>query len=313
MHTSKKFHLLLLILLTLCWGPAFFFIKVALAEVSIVTIATARIGLAALLLYILTKIQKMSLLKWRGATKHFIVMSLIATIIPTCFTNYAETMISSSLAGILNASQPIFAAVLAHYILETERFNIKSLLGIGIGFSGILCIFLPSVLATNTHRVWGILIMTLGALSNASSAVYAKRFLSQVPSIVSATYQFALGTMMILPWALIAGGANLLHIPSLKVILCLVALGVFGSGCAYIIFYYLVKHAGATYVSTVSLLLPFIAILLGISILHETLYWTAYIGCVLILVGLVITNSLFSLKPLKNLFKRKENKTDTST
>jgi drug/metabolite transporter (DMT)-like permease len=309
MRINKRLNLLLLIVLTLCWGPSFFFIKIALQELSAFSIATARFCLAAFILFLIAKTQRQLLWKWLKFLKHFLVMSIIGCS-SLFLINYAEQSISSSLAGIINATQPLFTSILAHYMLETERFSIKSLIGIGIGLSGILFIFLPSLLMKNHTNVLGIIIMTTAALSNSFSAVYAKKFLSHVPSLVSATYQFTLGSILILPCELFLSPFHSWIFPSWKVIVSLLILGFFGSGLAYIIFYYLVKHAGATYVSTVSLLLPFVAIALGVSFLNETLYWTTYAGCILIILGLIVTNSLVSMKTLVKLVKHKQHKPD---
>lgn len=300
----KGRNILLLIILTLCWGPSFFFMKVALGEVPFLVIVTSRLVIGALFLLCIVIIQRKHFLKWIHLWRHFLIMSILANIAPFCFINYAETMISSSLAGIINASQPIFTAVLAHYFIDTEKFKLKTLIGIFIGFSGILLIFFPS-LSGNHSSDFGIIYMAIASLSSAAAAVYAKKYVLGLPDMVTPTYQLIIGSILTLPFTLLFYKPHLLPFPSLKVISSLLALGVFGTGIAFIIYYYLVRHAGATYVSTSSLLLPFVAIFLGVIFLNEHLHWTAYIGCTFILIGLVISNNLINLKGLKKIFRLK--------
>jgi len=259
-------------------------------------------GIGSVFLLLVTVLKKESLLKWRFAFKHFLVITFLLTILPIYLTNYSETKITSSLAGILNATQPIFACILAHYLLETEKFSVKSLTGICIGFAGILIVFLPSGVEAHHERVLGIITMLIAALTSSFSAVYIKKFLYQIPGLVCATYQFILGTLITAPIALLVSRDHLFQFPSIKVLASISVLGVFGSAVAFILFYYLIKHAGATYVTTVTLLLPFVAIFLGVVILQEQVSWNAYVGCVLILTGLTITHSLINLQKIKQLF-----------
>lgn len=300
----KRLNVLLLVIITLCWGPSFFFMKVALEELPFLVIVTTRLVIGAIFLLTIVIIQKKHFLRWIYLWKHFLIMSVLANIAPFCFINYAETIISSSLAGIINASQPIFTAVLAHYFLDTEKFKLKTLIGICTGFGGILLIFLPPLSGSHPGGL-GIIYMAIAAISSATAAVYAKKHVLGLPNMVTPTYQLIIGSLLTLPFTLFLYKPHLSAFPSLKVVLCLLALGVFGTGVAFIIYYYLVQHAGATYLSTSSLLLPFVAIFLGVIFLQETLHWTAYIGCTLILVGLIISNDLINPKGLKNIFKIK--------
>lgn len=298
----KALSVLLLVVLTLCWGPSFFFIKVSLEELPSLTIVLIRLMIGALFLLCVIKIQKKHFFKWIFLWKHFLVMGLLANIGPFCLITYAETTINSSLGGIINASQPIFTAVLAHYFIATEKFSLKTLTGIFIGFGGILLVFLPS-LSGNHSSGLGVLYMAIAALSSAAAAVYAKKYVAVLPNMVTPTYQLIISSILLLPFTLFFDRPHLLPFPSLKIVISLLALGILGTGVAFIVYYYLVKHAGATYLSTSSLLLPFVAIFLGVIFLGETLHWAAYIGCALILIGLIISNNLVNLKGLKKIFK----------
>lgn len=305
----KGTNILLLIALTLCWGPSFFFIKIGLTELPVLSIVSIRLLVGGLLLFLLIQAQKKHFFKWLYLWKHFFVMSISTNILPFCLITYAEITTSSSLAGIINASQPIFTVILAHYFIDTEKFTLKTLIGISIGLSGIVLIFLPSLFDIHSDTL-GILYLSIASVCSASAIVYAKKFLSHLPNLVAPAYQLLIGAVLTLPIAFFFEKPHLLALPSLGVIFSLLALSIFGTAIAFVIYYYLVRHAGATYLSTASILLPFISIFLGVLILHETLYWTAYIGCSLILIGLIITNSLISLRGLKTflsiLFKVKK-------
>ena len=136
--------------------------------------------------------------------------------------------------------------------------------------------------------------------------VFAKKRLSNLPNLIAPTYQMLLGSLIVLPLMVSVDKVYFLPIPSPSVIFCLLGLSILGTMLAYVIYYYLVTHVSATYLSTSSLLFPLISTFLGVVVLKESLSQLAYIGSGLILLGLIITNNWIALEDFKALFKVKK-------
>lgn len=302
----KTKYLLLLILLALCWGPSFFFIKVALTQIPIFSIVCIRLAVGGLLVLLIIQLQKKHFFKWLPMWRSFVIIALLANVIPLTLITYSETLISSSLAGIINSSPPIFTVILAHYFLDHEKISLSKIIGMSIAFMGIALIFLPSLLGEESSNILGVIYVLIASISSAGGMVFARKRLSNLPNLIAPTYQMLLGSLILLPLMLGVDKIYSLPIPSLPVLSCLLGLSVLGTMLAYVIYYYLVTHVSATYLSTSSLLFPLISTFLGVVVLKESLSPLAYVGSGFILLGLVITNALISSEDLKNLFKVKK-------
>jgi drug/metabolite transporter (DMT)-like permease len=234
-------------------------------------------------------------------------MGLLACAIPWTFLCLAEQKVSSAIAGIINSAVPIVTFILAHYFLDHEKISKQKLIGLIIGICGVVLIFVPNLFQSFGAHLIGFFYLAISTICSASAMIYARRHLIHVPSLVSPTYQLFYASLLMLPLTWFFSDGSKLHMPPLSSILSLIVLGVVGTGIAFYIFYYLINHVGATYTSTTSLLIPLIAIFFGVVFLGEKLIWTSYLGCCFIIVSLVITNSLVSVKMLKQMFEAKEN------
>lgn len=303
----KIAHVLLLFLLSFCWGPSFFFIKIALEGFNPFLIVNLRVLLGFIVLLTLLILKKQPLFKWARFSLHFLVMGLLACAIPWTFLCLAEQKVSSAIAGIINSAVPIVTFILAHYFLDHEKISKQKLIGLIIGICGVVLIFVPNLFQSFGAHLIGFVYLAISTVCSASAMIYARRHLIHVPSLVSPTYQLFYATLIMLPLTWFFSDGSKFHMPPLSSILSLIVLGIVGTGIAFYIFYYLINHVGATYTSTTSLLIPLIAIFFGVVFLGEKLIWTSYLGCCFIIVSLVITNSLVSVKMLKQMFEAKEN------
>lgn len=128
----------LLFLLSLLWGGSFFFAAVAVREVPPLTVVALRTGIAALTLIVILKIRGEVLPFAKGAVAAFIVMGLLNNLLPFSLLFWAQTMIPSGLASILNATTPIFSIIVAHFLLADERMAANKAIGILFGFLGVI-------------------------------------------------------------------------------------------------------------------------------------------------------------------------------
>ena len=299
----KSVYAILLLTLAFCWGPSFFFIKIALDGFSPLMIVNIRLFIGFILLLSLILIQKHPLLKYLSYWRDFLVMGILACAVPWTFLSYAEQKLSSAVAGMINGSVPMITMVLSHYLLDHEKISKEKMIGLFIGLGGIFCIFVPPLFHGFTSSSIGIIYLSLSSFSSALGMVYARKHLKDLPNLISPMYQLFFAFLVVFPFMLTSTNFSKLTVPNLASILSLLMLGLVGTGIAFIIFYYLIKNVGATYTSTTSLLIPLVAIFFGVVFLQEKLYWISYVGCGLIIISLIMTNSFISLKSLFQIFK----------
>ena len=234
-------------------------------------------------------------------------MGLLACAIPWTFLCLAEQKVSSAIAGIINSAVPIVTFILAHYFLDHEKISKQKFVGLMIGVAGVVLIFIPNLFQSFGAHLVGFIYLAISTLCSASAIIYARKHLIHIPSLVSPIYQLFYSTLVMIPFTWYFSDFSKFNMPSISAIMSLIVLGVLGTGIAFYIYYYLINNVGATYTSTTSLLIPLIAIFFGVVFLGEKLIWTSYFGCCLIIMSLMITNSLISMKMLRQMFEAKEN------
>lgn len=285
-----------LLFLASLWGPSFLFIKVAVQEIPPLTMVLGRVGVAALLLYLVLRLQGGHLPKFGPVWKHIAFVGLVHNALPFALLNWGEQYIDSALAAILNGTTPLFAILLAHIFTEDDRLTPNKLVGVSVGFSGLLMLIAPSLLEGVRATTWGLLAVTTAATSYGIAIVYSRIHLRGLPPLVAPAGQLTMAALYALPLALFIEQPFRLPMPSLTALGALLALAVFGTATAFVIYYHLIKRTSASYVSMVTYLIPVVGVFLGVFILDEQLRWNTYIGCGLILIGVMTVNGV--LKPL---------------
>lgn len=293
MHqTVKALPIILFIFLGVIWGSNFIYMKWASGYISTAQIVLLRVGfgLAPVLVYsLLRKELRRAHLKYAA---HFLVMALIATVIYYYGFARGAALLYSGVAGALSGAIPIFAFILAMLFLPQEKSTPRRLLGILLGFFGIVLIanpFAGDLAATNIN---GVLYMVVGSLSVGASFIYAKKFIVplRIPSAALTTYQLGIAFILLLVFTETAGiGAilNSAHVAAGAVI----GLGILGTGVAYIIYYYIIDRLGAISASSVTYIPPIVALLIGAVLVGEAIAVTDYVGTALIFAGVVLVNT----------------------
>jgi len=283
-----------LLFLAALWGPSFLFIKVTVAEIPPFTLVAGRVGVAAAVLYLILRLQRRSLPRLGRVWGHFAVMGFFANALPFVLFSWGEQYIDSALAAILNGATPLFTMVLAHWLLADDRLTASKLAGVLLGFGGLLALIGPSLGGGMQTTTWGLLAIVVAAASYGVAIVYARRHLRRLPPLVGPTAQLLMATFYILPLALLFEQPWRQSIPSWPVIGSWLALALFGTALAFVVYYHIMKQMSATFLSMVTYLVPLFGLLLGVVILDERLSWNAYLGCGLILLGVMVVNGVFS-------------------
>lgn len=281
-------HWALLTILSILWGGAFFFAAIAVKELPPLTLVFCRVFIAAITLYIFLKISGQKLPTQKNIWVAFFIMGLLNNIIPFSLLFWAQTIISSGLASILNATTPIFSILIAHFILTDEGLTFNKLIGVILGFVGVAILLGGAVFTSSSLAILGIIACLGAALSYGFAGVFGRRFkrLGIKPSI-SAFGQLAGSSIIILPIMLAFDQPWMLNMPSQSAILSVVTLAIVSTAIAYLIFFNLLASVGAVNVMLVTLLVPVSAVILGSLFLGETLETRHYAGMVLILLGLI--------------------------
>lgn len=289
----KVKNLLLLLFLASLWGPSFLFIKVAVAEVPPITLVFLRVSLAAVVLFVILRWQGGVIPADRQMLKHLAIMALIHNSVPFVLFSWGEQYISSALASILNGTTPIFTIILAHFFVADDTLTPTKVSGTILGMGGLLLLIAPSFASGLAVTTWGLLAVTTAAVSYGVAIVYSRNHLRGLPFLVAPTMQMAFASLYLLPFSLLIDRPWQLAFPSWPAVASVVALALLGTAVAFVVYYRLLEGADASYVSMVTYVVPVFGVILGVLVLHEKLEWTTYLGCGLILVGVMIVNGVF--------------------
>jgi drug/metabolite transporter (DMT)-like permease len=274
----------MLIGLALIWGASFMFIKVGVRELAPATLVLGRLGLAALTLAVIVPLVvggRETVGELRANAGWLVVVALINTAIPFWLLSWGETRIDSGLASIIQASVPIFVAVISLGFFREVRVTGARLAGTAIGFVGVALL----VSAQPHGKVLGALAVVGMAFGYAVGGLLMARHLGSVRPLVIALASTSVSALVLAPFG-IAQAPH--HTPGWKTIGAVVALGVPGTAFAYLLFFGLIVGAGASYASLVTYLIPPIALAYGAVFLGERFGATAFGGLALILGGVAL-------------------------
>lgn len=283
-----------LLFLAALWGPSFIFIKVAVGEIPPLTLAAGRVGLAAILLYVILRAQGRNFPGFGPIWKHFAVVGFFGNALPFALFSWGEQYIDSALAAILNGTTPLFTIVLAHFFIDDDRLTTPKFLGVLLGFGGLLLLIGPSLVGGIQATTWGLVAIAVAAASYGLSIVYSRKNLRGLPPLVGPASQLMVATLYLLPLSLVIDQPFALPLPSWQALGSLIVLATIGTALAFVIYYRIMEYTSATYLSMVTYMVPVFGVFLGVWVLNEQLYWNAYAGCVLILLGVMIVNGVFN-------------------
>jgi drug/metabolite transporter (DMT)-like permease len=286
LHMTGR-HWAILIALAAIWGSAFLFIHIAVRTWPPLTYVALRMLIAAVALAFFMLVRREALRLPRQLVAPLAIIAILNNLLPFALFGWAQTQIASSLAAILNATSPMWAALLAHAATRDEPLTPLRLLGISIGIGGVAVMLSDQLLGGKLGSLAAQLACLIAAFSYAVAGVYARRFrrLSIKPMQV-AYGQLSVGALVMVPVALFVDGLAGWSVPSFEATGSILALGVLCSSFAYILYFRLIEEAGATNALLVTILVPPFAILIGWAVLSETLGLAELVGLVLIAIGL---------------------------
>ncbi|MFO1105526.1 MAG: DMT family transporter [Amaricoccus sp.] len=293
-----------LVLLASVWGGSFFFNAVAVRDLPVLSIVTARVILAAVLLGAMLRLAGERLPRERRVWGALLAMGMLNNALPFALIVWGQTRIPSGVASVINAATPLFGVLLAHILTADERMTANRLAGVVIGFAGVAVMMGSAV--RGGDAVLGELACLAAAFCYACAGIFGRRFRAMgVAPMATATGQLAAASAVLLPLALAIDRPWTLPAPGLPALGALVGLATVSTAFAYVIFFRLLASAGATNLMLVTLLVPVGAVLLGVLFLGETLLARQVWGMGLIALGLAAIDGrpLAALRRLTGLIR----------
>ena len=280
---------IMLVTLSILWGGSFFFSKIALADITPLTLVLYRVSIAALALFAYLKLSGRSLPRSLKVWQAFLIMGLINNVIPFSLLFWGQTAIASSLASILNATTPIFTVIVAHFLTQDERLDKKRISGVVLGFVGVAVMLGLSSEGTPENPPLAMLACLGAGLSYAFASVFGRRFKAMNIGPARVAFgQLTSSSVLMIPLVLLLEPAISISSYSAGSIYSVLVLALLCTAAAYILFFRILAASGATNISLVTLLVPVSAILLGSIFLGEQLGANDYAGMLLIGMGLLV-------------------------
>ncbi|MGB5916458.1 MAG: DMT family transporter [Phormidesmis sp.] len=279
------------------WGSAFIFMEIALPTLSPLIIVAGRMGIAAIVLNAIILLQGYRWPQRKRVWLECAALSVVNNLLPFGFVVWGQQYINASLASILIASAPVFTVVIAS-LVGKERLTLMRAAGVLVSFSGVVVLIGPQVLRGLDLRGMGEIAMLCAALCYSLAGFWGRRF-QAVPAQLVSTMTITMGALIVVPlmfalesplevdWQWSAG-------------LSVVALGVFSTAIAYIVYFKLLADVGVVNTSLVSFLVPLSALVMSLVFLKERLSTEAILGMSLILIGLGVLDGrlLKRLRPV---------------
>ncbi len=283
------------VLAGLVWGSSFLFMKVALDGLSPAQVVWSRLVLGALALGLFVLIRREPLPRVLRIWGHMFVLAITFCVVPFLLFSWAQQHVTSGLASIYNATTPIMTAVMAGLVLRVEKLKPAQVAGIALGITGVVVIIAPWQGLDLSQSIVAQFAALGATASYGFSLAYMRRFVANTGMSavmfsflnigIAAAIMLALSPVLILtpvqltPW----------------IIVCVLLLGVLGTGVVYVWNQNTVRAWGPTRASTVTYITPLVGVLLGVLILGEHFTWNEPAGAVIVFVGILLAQNRLRL------------------
>jgi drug/metabolite transporter (DMT)-like permease len=284
----KRRDALLLLLLSSIWGSSFLFIKLGVDELEPSVVAFGRLAIGALFLLALLPVRG-GLSPLRGHLVPILVLAALNNAVPFWLLGFAETHLDSGLAAVIQAAAPIFTVILASRLDATQRVTGVRLIGVALGFVGVALLV---GVQSGGDLVAALAVLGV-ALCYASSVLYAGVTVKGIAPLQVSIGQLGCGAVMLAPFALTQLPSSP---PPAQTWLAVLALGVLGSGIAYLLYFAIIASAGAARAILVTYLVPAFALVYGAVFLDEAVTAVALTGLALVLTGTALATGLARLR-----------------
>ncbi len=263
-------------------------IKIAVQEVGPITLVAFRVLFGLLFGIVIIFIQRVQLPRSFREWSPLLLLGITNVAIPFFLISWGEQSIDSAVAAILDATVPLFTILIAHYLLHDDKMTWPKVLGLLIGFAGVI-ILMSKDIGASFGSLLGQFAVVLASAFYAGSAVFARKTTEDTPGILRSAGPLISATVVM--WLATFFVESPVEVPQLGITwIALLFLGILGSGLAFVLAYYLIHEIGPTRTSMVTYLFPLGVVILGVAFLNEQLSWQLLVGAALIVVSLVVAN-----------------------
>lgn len=286
LSTKNKSWLPSYLIVAFIWGFSFYSVEILLIAFHPTLLALVRLAIGAIVLLIINRVMKIKLpfKIW----KKLFLMALLMNSLPGFLFAFAQDYISSILAGIINASTPLFTLLLLMLVFRDQKVTGFQIIGLITGFIGVLVV-LGIWTGIASGQAMGVLAILLATVGYGYALPYYKRNIVPLdyPPISLMALQVAISALQIAPFAMF--NLELRSSITPQIIFVALMLGGFGSGIAYVLHYQVTARAGAAIASTVTYVTPIVAAVAGVTLLKEELHWYEFAGATIVVLGVVIS------------------------
>ena len=263
-------------------------IKIAVQEVGPLTLVAFRVLFGLLFGIVVIAIQRTPLPHTFKAWWPLLLLGLTNVAIPFVLISWGEKSIDSAVASILDATVPLFTILIAHFLLQDDKMTVPKVLGLLMGFAGVI-VLLSKDIGASTGSLLGQLAVIVASMFYAGSSVLVRKTTEDTPGILRSAGPLVSATAIM--WLGTALFESPVTIPQIGITwVALLWLGIFGSGLAFVLAYYLIHEIGPTRTTMVTYLFPLGGVILGATFLSEQITWQVIAGAVLILTSLAVAN-----------------------
>jgi len=283
-----------LVALGFLWGASFLFMRIAGPEFGAFALVEVRVAIAAFVLL------PMLLARGQGGelTDNWITLGILGvhnTALPFLLLTWATLFLSAGIAGILNATAPIFAAIVAWAWLG-EKLTISRTAGLLVGTVGVWLLVSDKVGASMGDTTLAVIAALGGSLLYGVGGNFTRRYASKVKPLAIATGSQISAALVLLPVAIFTWPDTPISVTAWA---AAITMGLFSTALAYILYFRLIANTGPTNAITVTYLIPLFAMLLGALVIDEPITGSMIAGCAVILLGTALATGLLRLRGVK--------------
>ena len=278
-----------LVALSAVWGASFLFMRIAAPEFGPLVLVEVRVVIAALFLlpiFLLRANISELTVHW----KKLAILSVLNSAAPFFLLTFATLSITGGFAGILNATAPIFAAMVA-WVWLSDRLGVSQIVGLVIGFVGVLVLVWNKVTLAFDGTTVAILAGIIAAIFYAVGGNYTKKYMGQMNSLAIATGTMIAAAIILLPIAVYLWPSEPVSIRSW---IAAIIMGVASTGIAYILYFRLIRNVGPAKAITVTYLIPAFAMFWGAIVIDEKVTPIMVVGCIIIFFGTALATGMLS-------------------
>jgi len=275
------------IILSIIWSSTWLAIKIGLETIPPFYSAGIRFFLAFLFLSIFGIIKKLSFPKGFRTHLFFLFFGIVNFLVSYSCVYWGEQYINSGLASVLFATMPFYTLILSIWLLPSESINLKKIIGLIIGFSGVVLVFSDQLQINNTNAIWAMAVIALSPTFSATGTLIAKRKSGVYHPVILNTFPmfYASIAFMILSLVFESPGQAVFDTDA---ILSIIYLALFGTAIAFVLLFWMLSHQSAVLMSMITFVTPPLALFWGWIVLGEQITHLLIFGLVLILAGIFL-------------------------